>query len=270
MNTSWRRALARVAACVLLMSACIGAVHASALRAYMSSASGEPFNDFSNVDAMNAAFGSGGAAGSGWDQLRYGDAFDGYGMLYIDGGSTTAADMVTFLDSSRSALEAFVFGGGRLFINAATENLATIDLVFGATLNEQDIDHRGLRGSAVDGSNQLFSGAGTAWDGFFFSHDDIGLAPGYSSLIVDEIGRTVLAGGFFGTGYAMLGGQTNTAFHDPSNLAVSDPFQLRVNELLYVDQVTPTVAVPEPGTLALVLAAGLAVARRRRPVARRN
>lgn len=248
MKTIW----ARAAACVLLALASVGLAQAAAVRAYLS-ASGEPFNDFSNSDAMTAAF------GTDWDRLQYGDAFSGYGMLYIDGGSETAAEMVSFLDSNRGALEAYVLGGGRLFINAATENQTLVDLVFGAKLNEQSIDSRGNTGMAVDGGSSLFAGAGTAWGGYFFSHDDIQLADGYSSLIVDDLGRTVLAGGFFGSGYVMLGGQTNTSYHE--GFDGSDPFQLRVNELLYADSVTAPVVgeVPEPGSLALVLVAGLAL-----------
>lgn len=247
MTITWSRFWARALACAVLLAAGLGAAQAAATRAYLT-ASTEPFNDFSNVDAMNAAF------GSDWDRLQYGDAFGSYRMLYVDGGSLTATDMVTFLDGNRSALESFVLGGGRLFINAATENTTVVDLVFGARLHEQSINNRSSVGTAVNGASSLFDGAGTSWEGFFFAHNDIELAAGYSALIVDELGRTVVAGGFFGDGYALLGGQTNTSFHDGSSFG-SNPFQLRVNQLLYADTVTPPPTgggnVPEPSTLAL-------------------
>lgn len=257
MSNFWGRAWARTVATALLTVACAAAVHAAPLRAYMS-ALDEPFFDYSNQRAMTAAFG---VQGTDWDRLQYGDAFSTYNMLYIDGGGFTATDMVTFLSGHRSALETFVLGGGRLFINAATDiNLGTIDLLFGATLTERADDNRGFTGTAVDGSSELFNGAGTSWDGAWFSHDDIGLAAGYGSLIVDDKGRTVLAGGVFGNGYVMLGGQTNAAV-DVYQFSVngSDPFQLRVNELLYVDRFDTTAPIPEPGSLALVLLAGLAM-----------
>lgn len=262
MKTSWMRGWAKAVACVVIVFAGIGAAHAAAMRAYLSAGS-EPFDEYSNVAAMTAAF------GSDWDRLQYGDAYTSYSMLYIDGGSQTAGDMVSFLDSNRSALEAYVLAGGRLFINAATEDHSLIDLVFGAQLQEQTIDNRSFSGRAVDGSSALFNGAGTGWDGVFFAHDTVVMAAGYESLIVDELGRTVLAGGFFGSGYVMVGGQTNTFLHDGS-LFSSDPFQLRVNELLYADSVMPPPPpppggdVPEPSTLALAaLAAGLLLRRKR-------
>jgi hypothetical protein len=256
MNNSWCWAVARKAAAAVLLLACVGAAHATALRAYMSAAT-EPFQDSSNYDAMSAAFGPN--VGTDWDRLQYSDGFTGYRMLYIDGGGADAFEMASFLDGNRSALQAYVLGGGRLFINAATDFLTSVELVFGAILNEQSLNSRGSTGFAVDGGSALFSGAGTSWEGGFFSHDDISLAAGYSPLIVDDAGRTVLAGGVFGQGYVMLGGQTNTAFQFGVN--GSDPFQLRVNELRYVDQVDTTgpTPMPEPGSLALILVAGLAM-----------
>lgn len=220
----------------------------AAPTAYLSSVS-EPWNDFSNVDAMNAAFGA-----SNWDRLQYGDSFTGYDLLYIDGGSDNAADMVSFLSSNQGSLETYVLGGGRLFINAATEWQTTFDLVFGATSTEQGIDQRSYSAFAVNAANPLFTGAGTSWDGYFFAHNEISTSGGFSDLMVDELGRTLLTGGFFGSGYVMLGSQTNTAFHAP--VAGSDPFQLRVNELLYalgVQAPAPN-TVPEPHTYSLVLA----------------
>lgn len=217
----------------------------AAPTAYLSSVS-EPWNDFSNVDAMNSAF------GSDWDRIQYGDAFSSYDMLYIDGGGDNATEMVDFLNNNRTALENYVLGGGRLFVNAATEFQTTFDLVFGASSTELDINNRSYSASALDASKSLFMGAGAAWDGYFFAHNEISTPGGFDSLIADELGRTLLAGGFFGSGYVLLGSQTNTSFH--ASVGGSDPFQLRVNELLYALNIQqPPTSVPEPQTFALVL-----------------
>jgi hypothetical protein len=209
---------------------------------------------------MSAAFGN-------WDHLDYGASFSSYSMLYIDGGSESAPQMVNYLNANRGLLETYVLGGGRLFINAATEYQTSFGLVFGATSNEQSIDNRGYSASAVDPTSTLFDGAGTSWNGFFFSHNDIAAPDSFSSLIVDDSGRTVLSGGFFGDGYVMLGGQTNTSFHE--GVAGSDPFQLRVNELLYASAVqVPVPPVPEPSTYLLLMLglAGMSVVLRKRQV----
>lgn len=241
---------------LIFFGAIVSTVHA-APTAYLTSAA-EPWNDFSNVDAMNAAF------GSNWDRIQYGDSFSTYDMLYIDGGSENATEMVGFLNGNRSSLESYVMGGGRLFINAATELQTTFNLVFGASSTEFNIDNRSYSASALNPSNSLFAGAGNAWDGFFFAHNEISTPSGFGALIADELGRTVLTGGFFGDGYVLLGGQTNTSFHAP--VGGSDPFQLRVNELLYALNIQqPPLQVPEPQSYILVLLGlGLVVFHQRR------
>ena len=229
----------------LIVTAAVTAAPAQAAsNAYMSAAT-EPWDDASNIQAMDAAF------GADWTRLSYGDAFEGYTLLYIDGGSTTATEMVSFLDAHRPWLESFVLGGGRLFINAATEDQGTFQLVFGATSTQVDDPQKSLSASAVDVSSELFAGGGTSWNGSFFAHNQITAPDSFNALIVGDTGGTVLAGAFVGDGYVMLGGQTNTIFHE--SVAGSDPFQLRVNELLYTLNAMPRVMspVPEPSVNAM-------------------
>ncbi|MCU7376100.1 PEP-CTERM sorting domain-containing protein [Paucibacter sp. O1-1] len=233
---------ALLCAATLLGAAQAGPVTALSGHAYMSAAN-EPFDDFSNAQAMNAAF------GQNWNRLQFGSAFSNYSLLYIDGGDLASTEMVSFLAQNRSALESYVLGGGRLFINAATDQQSPFDLVFGASSVEQSIDNRSNSGSAVNPGSDLFSGAGDNWLGYYFGHNTLSTDSSYSALIRDEQGRTVLAGGFFGNGYVMLGGQTNTVFHEGLN--GSDPVQLRVNELLYTLNTQPG-RVDEPATLALL------------------
>ena len=247
MKTTWTARLGRIAGCALIAIAAAGNAQA-ARQAYMS-AGGEPWSDNSNVDAMGAAF------GSDWDRLQYGESFNDYALLYIDGGSESASEMVTFLDNHRGQLESYALGGGRLFINAATEFQTSFGLVFGATSTEHLFEDRSTTASAVNPSNALFDGAGSSWEGYYFSHNSLHTPNSFSALIRDDFGRTVLSGGHFGDGYVMLGTQTNTSFH--ASIGGSDPFQLRVNELLYTLNTTapPDIGspVPEPETAAMLL-----------------
>lgn len=267
MDKFWSRLVRGAAASVLLGALAAGGAQASATRAYISACTDtadlfsctEQGNEIQNSAAMSAAF------GSDWDHLNFGATdFSGYRMLYIDGYILSAPEMASFLSANRAALEAYVLAGGRLFINAALpDGQVSVDTVFGARLLEDGPSNGSSSARAVDGSNSLFTGAGTDFAGFFFAQSSVDLAAGYSALLLDEVDRVVLAGGFFGSGYAMIGGQTNVGDHDG---LVNDPFQLRVNELLYADTVIAPVStgVPEPGSLALLLAAGLAFAQGRR------
>jgi PEP-CTERM motif len=226
--------------------------------AYMSGA-GEPWGSSSNLNAMDSAFGSG-----QWDRVNFGAALTGYNFLYVDGGDYQGTSFYSWLDSNRAGLESFVTGGGRLFLNAATNGAAgTESMVFGATTREGGNGYSSM-GSAVNAADPLFTGAGTSWSGTYFAHNEIGLADGFTSFITGDHGQTIVAGGSFGSGYVMVGGQTNTDWH--SAVAGSNPFQLRVNELNYAANIQVS-AVPEPETYAMMLAGlGLmgAVARRRK------
>jgi hypothetical protein len=251
---------------IAMLAACAGAHASGSGYAYMSG-DVEPFYDYSNQDAMNAAFGA-----SDWNRINFGDAFSNYEMLYIDGGSAEDSDaFVQYLDGHRGELESYVLGGGRLFINAATEFEAQpISLVFGATSTELSDSDKSLEANAVDPQSALFANAGSTWEGGFFAHNALSTLDGFTPLIQNSGAEpyTIVAGGAFGTGYVLLGGQTNTSFHWSSPDG-SDPFQLRVNELLYTADVPLAPPVPEPRTLALLLGGLCALAaltRRRRSV----
>ncbi len=245
MAATWAAALRRLIGIVAVTAGTASAAQ-TASHAYLSGFN-EPWFDASNLQAMDAAF------GADWTRLQYGDPIDGYGLLYIDGGSETASEMVSYLDANRSALENYVLGGGRLFINAATEFQGSFDLVFGATSTQVDDTAKNLSASAVDTSSELFASAGTSWNGYFFAHNHISFPDTFRSLVIGDNGATVVAGGHFGDGFVMVGGQTNTLFHE--SVDGSDPFQLRVNELLYTRDVRASVIttpVPEADTLAML------------------
>jgi len=219
----------------------IPAASAASNYGYMSANGAEPWGTSTNIQAMDAAFGAG-----QWDRVNFGDAYSGYQFLYVDGGDGTASDFVNWVAANQPSLETYVNGGGRLFLNAATWDQSTFPLLFGATSTEQGVGYSSY-GYAVDSNHALFAnGAGVSWQGNWFSHNAISVGGGFTTFITGDNGQTILAGGTFGDGYLMLGGQTNTNFH--SSVNGSNPFQLRVNELQYVAG-----AVPEPETYAMLL-----------------
>jgi hypothetical protein len=206
--------------------------------AYMSLNGWEPWGTNSNLDAMNAAFGV-----DNWDRINFDDAFSSYKMLYVDGGDGTAYDFVSFLNANRTELESYVLGGGGLFLNAATWYQSSFELVFDVISTEGGIGYS-YYGNAVNGANPLFADAGTSWSGSYFAHNWLSDVAGFDKLITGDSGQTILAGGSFGSGYVLLGGQTSTFYHQAVD--GSDPFQLRVNQLKYVAYNANNNPNPEP------------------------
>ena len=177
--------------------------------AYMSGAN-EPWayllrGDSSNLDAMNAAFGAG-----NWDRIQFGAAFDDYDTLYVDGGAQNSDAFFTWSASNLPALQNFVIGGGELFLNAAGWSYDGVHtLLFNSSLTESQFSNVG---NAVDPTHSIFADAGTSWWATYFSHDTVA-GQGLTTFITGTTGAAILAGGQFGAGYYLLGGQTNTSFH---------------------------------------------------------
>lgn len=214
---------------------------------YMSSDGSEPWNSDSNLRAMDHTFGAG-----HWDRINFGDSINGYSFVYVDGGDFAGSGYYNYISANKGMLENYVTDGGRLFLNAATNGHQgeAHGLVFSATTEEGGIGYSD-NGYAVDPLSSLFIGAGTSWNGNFFAHNNIIGGSGLEIMITGDNGQTILAGGPIGSGYLLLGGQTNTSFHTSSS---GSPLGLRINELGLAAGVTPVSPVPEPKSYALMLA----------------
>lgn len=246
-----------IAAAALLAASAASWAAASAFTvAYMSAEAGEPWDSQANVQAMDAAFGVG-----QWDRISFTDGYNGYAFVYIDGSDWVGTDFHAFVSANGAGLQNYVNGGGRLFLNAATNSLGgtTYDLGFGTSTLEGGSGFSSTGTLTAAGMPLSANGAGTSWGGNYFAHNAI--SSGLTTLITGQSGEAVLVGGTYGDGYVMIGGQTTTNFH--SGVSAFAPLQLRVNELTMAAGVA---AVPEPETYALLLAglgAIIMLARRR-------
>jgi hypothetical protein len=241
---------------LVVLFGCVSQAQAASI-AYMTGTSDpwgiDPSDAGSPDAAMNQAFGTG-----SWDKYN---GFDvsifggGYNFIYLDGGDGISTQFDTFFSiSTVAALENFVSGGGRLFVNAARWTNGDLNLGFGMTMIGNQFSYTG--NLIVDPNGALSAnGAGSNWSGGYFSHDMV--TGGLVDYIVGTEGA-VLTGGSQGLGFYLAGGMTSPYWQSTGGNA------LRANILTYAATVS---AVPLPAALPLYAAAlGLAglVARRRK------
>lgn len=222
---------------------------------------GDPWGQKSDTidQSMDDAFGVG-----GWTDVvsPVGTAFlAGESFAYIEGGSTTANEMESFLNANATALLSFLNAGGALFINAAPNEGDGLSFG-GMSINYGPGPYCGSGCDAVDPANPIFAGAGTSFGGTSFSHATIS---GGDSLIEDSSsGDSLLSQMAVGNGFLMMGGMTTVNFHSGT-----DPAQLRANILAYAAAggvaVNPAaVPLPAAGWMLIAGMGGLAAMRRRK------
>ncbi len=184
---------------------------------YLQASTGHPWGQTTNIDAMNAVFGTG-----NWTQDTFlaADAAtlfsDDTELIYLDGSDSGAPELNTFITNNQAAMEAWVNAGGYLFFNSASQGpdvpVGFDDIILTYTPQQASVD-------AVDATHPVFVGpltTTTTLTGNDFSHNVV-TGTGLTTILTGT-GNTeiVLAEGLFGEGYLLVGGMTTPNFHSPS------------------------------------------------------
>lgn len=235
---------------------------------------GDPWGVTDNQTALDAAFGAG-----NWSQFDYSNAissgvFSGtYDFVWLEGGDGVGPSFTTFVSGNIPLLESWVAAGGSLAINAARWEGGSDSIGFGLTLNWAGTghDYDGMSTAAVVAPlNPIFNGvSANSFTGNFFAHDSIS-GSGFTTLMTNGIGETILAEKTWGSGYLLVSGLTSPGFQQPS----TDASQLRQNMFTVGAEHGNASAVPEPGPIALLsiglLAVGFAMRKHRGDIASPN
>lgn len=233
----------------------------------------EPWGVSGNVDALDRVFGTAG----GWTGYQYGsfalsDVFaSDREFVFLEGGDGSNASLNAFLTAgNRALIEDWVQQGGSLLIESAgSRSGGDVACGFGGVVLDWGCDPNGntysINGYAVDKTHPIFNQTGKptgiAWAGSPFSRDVV-VGTGLATVIVDDIGRAVLAGKDWGTGHVMFSGLTLPWSGNSYWTPVQDVLNLHDNILSYA----AAQSNPEPCALTLfgLGLSGLLLRRRQR------
>ncbi|WP_232364997.1 PEP-CTERM sorting domain-containing protein [Salinimonas marina] len=213
---------------------------------YLDSDAGNPWGETTNEAALDGVFGAGNWTDSTFESINVTNLFSSANdFIYLEGSDLNADALELFINTNSTAMQDWVFGGGRIFINAAPNEGDGMDFGFGVSLHYPVYDNDVY---GVNPAHAIFEGpygsTGSNFQGTYFSHGAVsGLE--INALIVDELTSDIVLGDmFYGTGYAVFGGMTTSNFQTPN------AFELRQNILHYATNVQTT-DVPEPSTLVI-------------------
>src|SRR5579872_774292 len=102
----------------LLLMMSFGIVNAQTY-VYLRSSGGEPWGQITNDNDMNAVFGAGNWATNFFETVNSSSMFASAQVIFIDGSQAYTAQMNTWLANNLAALQTWVAGGGRLFLDVA-------------------------------------------------------------------------------------------------------------------------------------------------------
>ena len=170
----------------------IGMLSGSAMAAggnnYYVDDGGLPWGDVNIPAAMDMNFG-----GGGWLDANYagldvpGMLSGGTSFIYLEGSDGSAVALNNFLNANAAALEAWVFNGGKLYMNAAPNGGGDMNFGFGGvTLNYDGANDFSPVITGSDPGHPIFNGpfgvTGNQFTGNFAAHATVTGAVGSSVL----------------------------------------------------------------------------------------
>jgi hypothetical protein len=195
----------------------IGAPH------YLRTISELPWGLSSNEAAMNDAFGAGKWVDERYETVNVAELFAIPRFVFMEGGQFTSDELESFLHLHRYEIDAFLARGGVIFANAAPiegdgiaypgGTGASVALTLGSCLNCGDV---GPTTTAVPG-HAIFAGPFTTQTSFTGDALSFGIltGTGFTSLLDNERGESVLAERSVQLGRALYGSLTPHTFHTP-------------------------------------------------------
>ncbi|MGB0915366.1 MAG: hypothetical protein ACPGVI_04795, partial [Crocinitomicaceae bacterium] len=186
---------------------------------YLRAQAGEPWSSTSNTDAMDLAFGAGAWTLGEFETLTPATVFSTETkFVFMDGSDNGAQELATFLTANMTAIETWVYNGGRLFMNAGPNEGGNIDFGFnGSTLIYADasssVDVVDLNHPAFVGPNTPVAATMT---GSSYSHAHI-TGSNFTSVVTNSVDATniVVCEKQWGAGRVMMGGMTTSNYHSP-------------------------------------------------------
>src|ERR1035437_8757569 len=209
---------------------------------YLSMSANQPWGTMTNINAMNQAFGV-----ATWTQAYYPSVNvnallqPSVCLIFMEGGDSHANSLNTFLGANLPAIQAWVFAGGRLIINAAPNQGANINFGFGGVLLNYAC--YSTPGTGVNPLHPIFNGpflpCGINYTGNWWSHAFI-TGGGTTNVINGTCGNT-LGELNWGAGKAMFGGMTTPNWHAP--LVNAANLLSNILTYMYVCCSQPTISV---------------------------
>ncbi len=175
-----------------------------------------PWGRTNYSEDMNAVFGVGGWINEKYETINADDLFSSANdFIYLEGSDRHAQEMEDFITAHKVKMEAWVYAGGTLFLNAAPNEGDGMDFGFGVSLVYSDSSRTV---TAVDPDHGIFHEpfgvTGTTFSGNSFAHSTVN-GSGLNPLLQGTSGRYVLAEKTHGRGVAFFGGMTSRYYHSP-------------------------------------------------------
>jgi len=205
----------------------------------------QPWGSASNINAMNTVFGVG-----AWNQGQYSTVNVNALLqptvcfIFMEGGSLDANSLNNFLVLNLPAIQAWVFNGGRLIINAAPNQGGNIQYGFGGVMLNYAFGPYSAPGNAMIPLHPIFNGPfvpiGVAYTGNWWCHGYV-TGPGITGLVNGTTPGVSLATKPWGAGLVMFGSMTTANWHLPQPQA--NNFIANCISYMYVCCIQPTITI---------------------------